>query len=94
MAKFFVGQRVRVVKVMNFHCLLGCEARIVSWSEDGWDGSRWYSGWELSINTPDGISFIAEDDDIEPILDRHEPCESKFKESLDKLLSEVSREAV
>ena len=29
-----------------------------------------------------------------PILDAHEPCESDFKESLDKLLSEVSREAV
>lgn len=29
-----------------------------------------------------------------PILDRHEPCESEFKESLDKLLSEVSRASV
>lgn len=30
-----------------------------------------------------------------PILDAHEPCESDFKESLDKLLSEVrDREAV
>ncbi len=25
--------------------------------------------------------------ELEPILDRHEPCESDFKESLDKLLS-------
>lgn len=30
----------------------------------------------------------------EPILDRHTPCESDFKESLDKLLSEVRHASV
>lgn len=29
-----------------------------------------------------------------PIVDRHEPAEQEFTESLDKLLGEVSREAV
>jgi hypothetical protein len=30
----------------------------------------------------------------EPLLDRHTPCESEFKESLDKLLSDVRHASV
>lgn len=69
MSRFFVGQRVRVVRTLNFPSMLGREARITSWSEDGWDGNRYYGGWELSIRTPLGATVIAEIDDIEPIID-------------------------
>jgi hypothetical protein len=42
---------------------------------------------------PAGV-WAASSRNWEPILYRHEPCETDFMESLDKLLSEVSREAV
>lgn len=44
-----------------------------------------YSGHRF----PAGTVSVSTGSDWEPILNSHEPCESEFKESLDKLLSEV-----
>jgi hypothetical protein len=101
MAKFFVGQRVRLARPVHPENL-GLTGRIREFIEPlpsinggkvdccvDWDnGDR--DGFTRGKN---GLIVRTDSGRLEPILDRHEPCESEFKESLDKLLSEVSREA-
>lgn len=94
MAKFFVGQMVRIVYLGTSKRLIGREARITKWRDDGHNRYGDYCGWQLDVKNDFGRWVVAMEDWIEPILDRHEPCESEFKQSLDKLLSEVRHEAV
>lgn len=88
MAKFYVGQEVRIVRTANFPEMLGVDTRIVCWWDGGaWDGREFYSGWELALQTPMGCPYVARPDDIEPILDtKHEACDEDFKRDLDRLL--------
>lgn len=88
MARFFVGQRVRIVRTHSGTRLLGSECRIVAWEQHAYSRStdEFYSGWRLDVLNVRGNSVIAPEGYIEPITDIYEPCESDFKESLDKLL--------
>lgn len=93
MAKFFVGQRVRIVRSSK-KFMIGRQATI--WKADHHDnhiqhGPGFYfyldvDGLGRKHNTTP-IAYRAED--LEPLLGRHTPCESEFKESLDRLLERV-----
>lgn len=96
MSRLFVGCKVKVIA--DYDGLTGDDAGLLVGAEgfitdgyDVWDcsdGSQ-IPGWEIN-----GWA-IHRTEELEPILNGHEPCESDFKESLDKLLSEVrDREAV
>lgn len=87
MSRFFVGQRVRIVRTYGGNRLLGTECRITGWvvGARAIDGTN-YDGWGLDVKNSNGFWCVAKEGDIEPILDQHQPCESEFKESLDKLL--------
>jgi hypothetical protein len=94
-----IGTRVRFVHV---HDPLDPEAD--DWGTIGEEGvvtgegryflDDWEAGYDCIASFPSYPQYCAWNWQLEPILDRHEPCESDFKESLDKLLSEVSCEAV
>lgn len=88
MARFFVGQRVRIVRTHSGTRLLGAECRIVAWEQHAYSLStdEYYSGWKLNVLNVRRRAVIAPESYLEPITDIHEPCESEFKESLDKLL--------
>ena len=90
-----IGTRVKKVRG-DFSGLTG---RVIGYETvDDWGDIR------VAMDTPwesrGGFSWgageyaVCRSFEWEPILDLHEPCESEFKESLDKLLSEVSCEAV
>lgn len=92
MAKFFVGQRVRLVK--SFRGNEGLTGKIRTTDLVGL-ASNW-SNFDCLVNWDDGTrdgplskGFSGSATrfwQLEPILDQHQPCESEFKESLDKLL--------
>jgi hypothetical protein len=93
MSRLFIGCRVRLVQIRSaFHSgwRVGEEGRIVG----GIDESYPHIQHEWNIELDNGALGFVTSSQIEPILPRQEPCESEFKESLDKLLSEVSRETV
>ncbi len=71
MARFFVGQRVRVVKVARgWEFLLGAETKLVAPSPP----DKKYSDWQIAMTDPDngGPLYVAECN-IAPILPAHEP---------------------
>lgn len=93
MAVFFVGQRVRVVLSRSIHH--GKETRITGVGVPGNDYiSGPFIGYQVDLPAQGWPRAVFEAHELEPILDANEPCESDFRESLDKLLSEVSRETV
>jgi hypothetical protein len=91
MAKFFVGQRVRMVDTDEPRAqpFVGKETRIIGegyYDDLGVDAWDLANGW--SVTKPDAGSYI------EPILPYgHRVGEEGTCEPLDKLLSEVSRES-
>jgi hypothetical protein len=89
-SKFFVGQRVRIVGPTT-SIPRGSTATIVCielanhvrhgrgvYNDVDVDGYGRLSrrGWQLAFR----------DEDLEPLVPPHEPCEAEFKASLDKLL--------
>jgi hypothetical protein len=91
MASFYVGQRVRIVKADcdGMESLLGREARVTQIDNDEWDDGEPYYGLDIfpiRMDPESGDWYGVNADEIEPILDRHQPCDSDFKESLDTLL--------
>ena len=97
MAKFFVGQRVRIVKTYGTNNMLGIEARITALNVLGTSqhfGGK-YVGHRLDVRNSKGNLCVARPGDIEPILDPGaSPGIKGTCEPLDKLLSEVSGESV
>lgn len=95
MAKFHIGQRVRVswVRTEEYKWVEGREGRITEiW--EGFCGTR--TGYGLDIlpigpSKVDGLLGAFADDQLEPILDDHTPCDADFKESLDTLLEDLTR---
>lgn len=95
MAKFFVGQRVRLARPEQprYQNSTGTIFFIGHIKEGQFFNGDFCAESDCAVNWDDcdwSPEFLHK---LEPILGRHEPCESEFKESLDKLLSEVSREA-
>jgi hypothetical protein len=90
MRKFFVGQRVKTVFAVHpsFIPFVGRESVIVA------ESPVWPGCWILDFDVPGTITSSWHPDSLEPIIDRHTPCESEFKESLDKLLERVTEERV
>jgi hypothetical protein len=73
MAAFYVGQRVRIVRVKSYPEVLGREAVITGFVSDAWDGEREYAGWQLDfkvqkIKSVAPALYVARPSDIEPIL--------------------------
>lgn len=86
MGKFFVGQRVRIVAAMYSTCLIGTETRIIGFTNNGWDGRSYYSGWVTSAINNYGRNFVAKDGQLEPILpEGAQPSEFSFTELMDNL---------
>jgi hypothetical protein len=96
MAKFYVGQRVRILYSNGWPELAGQEGRIVSAATSrGIEGkSEWQvapDAWGTDIaprRSPNGgRSFGPHSSQLEPILpDGHRACDDDFKRDLDKLL--------
>jgi hypothetical protein len=86
MAKFFVGQRVKIVGATISKRLIGTETRIVGFTNCAWNGIEYYSGWETQAITDDGAKFVAMDGQLEPILpEGAQPSEFSFTEIMDNL---------
>lgn len=82
MAKFFVGQRVRIVKVYKAKEALGKEATLLRWRESGcWEAS--VDGYGEWFN---GLWYGFDEDQLEPILpEGAQPSEFSFTELMDNL---------
>lgn len=95
MAKFFFGQRI---KKSRGECDIGITATVIGYT-DGDDGYtlmvRQDRPWKnvMDITMPADAICLTIPDLWEPILDKHEPCESEFRESLDQLLASTEEEA-
>jgi len=90
MAKFFVGQRVRIVRT-GFHPeLLGREARIIEpFKECRSLAFGSWSGWPLDLKTSDGKDIVAHEDALEPILPSgHTAGTECFQELMGRLNTE------
>ena len=91
MSKLYVGQRVRIVR-SAYSNMVGKEAKI--WKADYHPshvqhGAGFYFYLDvvgIGRANGNGRDIAYRGVDLEPILDQHQPCESEFKESLDKLL--------
>jgi hypothetical protein len=95
MSRFFVGQKVRVswARTEEYKWVVGREARITEIWEDFYVGRTGY-GLDIlpiSLSKVNGLLSAFADDQLEPILDNHQPCDAEFKESLDKLLEGLTR---
>lgn len=90
MSKFFVGQRVRVKYMRNpfWSYLSGREATVTGIGPYP-ELEEYVLGGDYRIridgDTHNGDAQVISSQ-LEPIIDLHQPCESEFKESLDKLL--------
>jgi hypothetical protein len=91
MAKFFVGQRVRLIATDadDAKPYVGSETWIVGTVFCTYHREEC---WELANSW--SVVKSAAGDFLAPILDSHEPAERDFTESLDKLLSEVRHASV
>jgi hypothetical protein len=69
MAKFFVGQRVRVVGAGASRCLIGMETVIAAPAREALGlGDEKYFGYPTKLTNVCGIPFVARPDWLEPIL--------------------------
>ena len=97
MAKFFVGCRVKLVRPVHQENL-GLTGRVIDLFPNRHtyprnDGLEY--NCDVSWDRQPSVGHACDTAQLEPILDRHEPCEAEFKESLDELLSrEVKNETV
>ena len=93
MARFFVGQRVRIVNVLSPRN--GCEARIVGRSYSMNMNFGWGYFWDCDVDgfgthDADGVRFAYVDSNLEPILpDGH--CAGDFTNVHD-LLESLTKE--
>ena len=89
MAKFFVGQRVRVKFSERFPEFVGCETRITKAAREVYSslGGYYYVAYGVDLHP----GFGPREDALEPILDQHQPCDAEFKQSLDDLLKRTER---
>jgi hypothetical protein len=88
MAFFRVGMRVRIVACnggSNAERLVGKEARVNSTNKKNTRGEAGMIG--VTVSNEDFWVFWPHQ--LEPIIDKQEPCESEFKASLDCLLEKV-----
>jgi hypothetical protein len=74
MAKFYVGQRVRIVRTVNYPEVLGREAVITGLYKDAWDGRKLYDGYSLDFQVQGipylpPVNYVARQEDIEPMID-------------------------
>lgn len=89
MAKFFVGQRVRIVGYTE-SVPVGSTATVIAieFGNHEFYGIGTYNDVDVDgygrINTR-GLTLAYRDEDLEPLTPPHDPCESDFKESLDRL---------
>lgn len=97
MAKFFLGQRVRVVGAYSQagQNVIGVEGIVNEIGCESWD-PRSYIGVTLPVEEPfnnrkDCWAFSP--DQLEPILDQHQPCDAEFKADLDRLLEREGERA-
>ena len=90
MAKFFVGQRVKFVgRALPFlnpvtRRLVGTEGRIVG------PATNASCDWHVRLDH-DVWDIDAPSDYLEPIIDKPQPCDAEFKQSLDDLLKRTER---
>lgn len=88
MTKFFVGQRVRIE--CEGSLMDGEETRIIALNVNAYDDDIGdYCGHEAVDSYPTGDpedGAVFQEHELVPMLRNQEPCESEFKESLDKLL--------
>jgi hypothetical protein len=94
MSKFFVGQRVRLARPV-IPSNLGITGRIVIfhyWKSgtECKDGTLLKGDADCEVKWDGDIQTAAHTDQLEPLLDT--PCESEFKESLDKLCENLETE--
>ena len=70
MARFYVGQRVRIVKTTQHHHLLGKEANIIGLDSEARskDGDM-VRGFELDVRGPNGHNIVCHTWQIEPLTD-------------------------
>lgn len=77
MAKFFVGQRVRIVGATLSKQLIGTEVRVRALDVPAWSPALGdYVGVETDAINAVGNAFVAADGQLEPILpEGHRPSE-------------------
>ena len=81
MSRFYVGQWVRVARATRPEWQ-GHEGRI----EELFPAIRG-TGWVVNCRLSGLPPFLGvHTDQLEPILDQHDPCEAEFKASLDEML--------
>ena len=92
MARFYVGQRVRLARPYNPRNagLTGRIAEMYPEEVPAFDGIvncavDWDDGRRDTRYDEDG-GYGTHTDQLEPILDTHQPCEQDFKLDLDRLL--------
>lgn len=92
MARFYVGQRVRIIKCEKYHQFLNAETHIVALHSEGRDKSgQQFFGIEIGIISPNNLNFVATPDQLEPILtEGHQPAEYSYTELMDRLRSGVA----
>lgn len=89
MAKFHVGQRVKVISVHQAFECLNREATILGFDERGYDDiSGNYEGYDVYVDgvgaiSPQGLQYCFLEDQLRPLTPPHEPGSWRV---LDKLL--------
>lgn len=88
MAFFRVGMRVRIVACnggSNAEGLVGKEARVNSTNKK----NMWGEAGMIGVTVLGESFWVFWPHQLEPIIDKHEPCDTEFKQSLDRLLEQV-----
>lgn len=74
--KWFVGQRVRLVKTLLFHELKNAETTITALNVIGLDVEGEFTGHRIALINPDTHrQFVAHAWQLEPLYDGHEKIE-------------------
>lgn len=89
MARFFVGQRVRIVGAEFAIHLIGAESVVLGLNESflsTHDGRLRHGYVRLDIRDGDGVQFFALPENLEPILPSgHTASTESFQELMDRL---------
>lgn len=93
MARFFVGQRVRLVKpaYLQNYGITGVIELFENWPAGTLctDGKPLVGDADCEVRWDDNSISAQHTSELEPILPQHQPCESDFKETMDKLVEEL-----
>lgn len=85
MAKFFVGQRVRIIHAVMSKSLIGTEARVMDPDAIGVHFGNAYRGVKTDAINAQGRRFVAKHWWLEPILpDGHRAGDYSLSELLDR----------